>query len=58
MSIDLSKMDVQLCRDCGECVHLKDAGFDVETHPCAICGQHVADLDDFIGGDAVDVMSK
>lgn len=39
-------------------MRLKDAGFDVETHPCAICGQHVADLDDFIGGDAVEVMSK
>lgn len=57
MSIDLSKMDVQLCRDCGECVHLKDAGFDVETHPCAMCGQHVASKEEFFNI-PVELMSK
>lgn len=36
-----------LCKTCSKCVKLLQAGFDVETHACAMCKEHVADIDDF-----------
>ncbi len=36
-----------VCKECDKCVHLLEAGFDVNTHVCAICKEEVADVDDF-----------
>jgi len=47
-----------VCKECKTGVRLLQAGFDVETHVCAICKEEVADSDDFIIINAVDVLSK
>jgi hypothetical protein len=35
------------CRECNDCLHLHQSGFDCDMHLCAICGQHVADKTEF-----------
>ena len=48
----------EICGECKTCVILNEAGFDVEMHICSLCGRHVADKDDFLTVDAVEIMSK
>ena len=47
-----------VCKDCKSGVRLLEAGFDVETHVCAMCKEHVADIDDFRNTDAVEILGK
>lgn len=45
-----------VCKECDKCVCLLEAGFDVNTHVCAICCRDVADADEFFkpaGGEMV-----
>ena len=48
----------EICGDCKTCVILNESGFDVDMHICALCGRHVADKEDFLMVDAVEIMSK
>ena len=49
----------EICQDCdGKCVLLNEAGFEVNTHVCAICRRDVADADDFFNPVDVEMMSK
>ena len=47
-----------VCKECDKCVCLLEAGFDVNTHVCAICCRDVADADDFLIADGVEILSK
>lgn len=47
-----------VCRECKTGVRLLEAGFDVETHVCAMCKEDVADVDDFLIADGVEILSK
>lgn len=41
-----TKTGHSLC-ECGEGVHLHEAGYEVELHMCAVCRCEVADPEDF-----------
>ena len=47
-----------ICKECKNGVRLLQAGFDVDTHVCAMCKTEVADIDDFTMNGAVDIFSK
>lgn len=47
-----------VCKECKSGVRLFESGFEVETHVCAMCKEHVADIDDFKNADAVEIFSK
>ncbi len=48
----------EFCKECdGKCVHLNEAGYDVDMHLCALCKKYVADADDFMNVD-VEILSK
>lgn len=42
-----TKTGHSLC-ECGEGVHLHEAGYEVELHMCAVCRCEVADPEDFV----------
>ncbi len=51
MTIDNDKeRGYRECTECASGVELLQAGFDVETHVCAVCKKEVADRDEFFGG--------
>ena len=52
------KRGYRICAECDCGVELLQAGFDVETHVCAMCKEHVADIDDFKNVYSVEILRK
>ena len=49
----------KLCAECNSGIELLQAGFDVDTHVCAVCKKDVADRDEFFAhDDGVEYLSK
>ena len=47
-----------VCKECNNGVRLLQAGFEVDTHVCAMCKTDVADADEFFKPVDVEMMSK
>ena len=47
-----------VCKECNNGVRLLQAGFEVDTHVCAMCKTDVADADEFFKPADVEMMSK
>jgi len=53
------KIGYELCKDCDSGIHLKEAGFELDTHMCSQCKCFVADRDEFFNVNLdVQILSK
>lgn len=46
--MDKHEIGYSICNDCGDGVHLQQAGYDIDLKMCSMCKQMVADKNEFL----------